>query len=187
MPDERFWTLIDQARAGTSASASPERLTALLNQLGEDEVSDFGHTFYENLCDLNHWRLWGAGYVVAGGMSDDSFHYFRSWIVGKGKQVFDVARTDPDQLGPYIDTREVDNELLEYVAMKILKRRGIEEDPGIVRVAAPTTNLKGSLLRKTTRLWLFRSSPRYSNSCGRPVVRPYPAPRFPASLFATNS
>jgi hypothetical protein len=129
MPDERFWTLIDQARAGTSASASPERLTALLNQLGEDEVSDFGHTFYENLCDLNHWRLWGAGYVVAGGMSDDSFHYFRSWIVGKGKQVFDVARTDPDQLGPYIDTREVDNELLEYVAMKILKRRGIEEDP----------------------------------------------------------
>ena len=68
-----------------------------------------------------------------------------------------------------------------------LTLKGLQPVPGIVRVAAPTTNLKGSLLRKTTRLWLFRSSPRYSNSCGRPVVRPYPAPRFPASLFATNS
>jgi hypothetical protein len=31
---------------------------------------------------------------IAGGMSDDSFHYFRSWIVGKN--AFEVAMTDPD-------------------------------------------------------------------------------------------
>jgi hypothetical protein len=39
------------------------------------------------------------------------------------------ALTDPDGLGPFVDTEEVDNELLEYVALEILESRGVEEDP----------------------------------------------------------
>ena len=85
--------------------------------------------FYEKLCDLNQWRLWAAGYVIACGMSDDSFHYFRSWILGKGRDVFEVAMKDPDELGPYVDDNDVDNELLEYAAVKVLEGRAIEEDP----------------------------------------------------------
>ena len=127
--DDQFWKLIDQARAGSYGSAKPERLGEILNRLSDDEVLDFGHAFYEKLCDLNQWRLWAAGYVIAGGMGDDSFHYFRSWIVGKGKNVFEVALKNPDELGPFVDNSEVDNELLEYVAVNVLEQRGIEEDP----------------------------------------------------------
>jgi hypothetical protein len=127
--DEQFWGLIDQARAGGSASASPERLQKLLSLLSDDEVLSFGHMFYEKLCDLNQWRLWAAGYVIAGGMSDDSFHYFRSWILGKGRKVFEVAMKDPDELGPFVDNNDVDNELLEYAAVNVLEERAIEEDP----------------------------------------------------------
>jgi len=82
--------------------------------------------FYEKLCDLNQWRLWAAGYVIAGGMSDDSFHYFRSWILGKGRDVFEVAMKDPDELGPFVDNNDVDNELLEYAALNVLNERTIE-------------------------------------------------------------
>ena len=129
MTDEQFWSLLAQARDGGSASASPEKLTEVLKRLSDDEVSDFGLIFYTKLCDLNSWRLWGAGYVIAGGMSDDSFHYFRSWIVGKGKEVFELAMEDPDGLGSFVDDREVENELLEYVTVDILKGRGSEVDP----------------------------------------------------------
>lgn len=127
--DDQFWSLIDQARAGNAASASPEGLGEILNRLSDDEILSFGHGFYEKICDLNQWRLWAAGYVIAGGMNDDSFHYFRSWIVGKGRIVFDVAMKDPDELGPFVDNAEVDNELLEYVAVNLLEQRGVEEDP----------------------------------------------------------
>ena len=129
MSENQFWSLIDQARAGSSVSAEPERLGVILDQLGDDEVLDFGHMFYEKVCDLNRWRLWAAGYVIAGGMSDDSFHYFRSWIVGKGRNAFEVAMKDPNELGPFVDSNEAHNELLEYVAVNILEQRGIEEDP----------------------------------------------------------
>ncbi len=79
--------------------------------------------FYEKLCALNFWRLWAAGYVITGGMGDDSFHYFRSWIIGKGKELFEVALKDPDEMGLWIDDRDVDNELLEYVAVEIMEQR----------------------------------------------------------------
>ena len=128
MTDDRFWGLIDQARAGSQASASPQRLTRVLEGLSSSEIQDFDHAFYEKLCDLNHWRLCGAGHVISGGMGDDSFHYFRSWIIGKGKVVFDVALTNPDELGRFVDTLDIDNELLEYVPLNVLEKRGIKED-----------------------------------------------------------
>ncbi len=129
MTDTEFWSLIDQARMGQPESADPDSLGEVLDRLDDDGVLDFGHMYSEKLCDLNQWRLWGAGYVIASGMSEDGFHYFRSWIVGKGKDAFEAAMKDPDELGPFVDDPEVENELLEYAAIEILERRGIEEDP----------------------------------------------------------
>src|SRR5262249_4013272 len=111
------------------ASASSGRLTKVLEALSSSEIQDFNRRFHEKLCDLNLWSLWGAGYVISGGMGDDAFLYFRSWIIGKGKAVFEVALTNPDELGPFLDTREVDNEGLGYAPLEALKKRGIKEDP----------------------------------------------------------
>jgi hypothetical protein len=126
--DERFWAILEEARNGTSGSASPKVLANVLMRLSDAEVSGFGHMFYEKLCALNFWRLWAAGYVIAGGMGDDSFHYFRSWIIGRGKELFEIALKDPDEMGSWIDDREVDNELLEYVTVEIMEQR-LGSDP----------------------------------------------------------
>jgi hypothetical protein len=126
--DDRFWAILDEARGGSSASADPKALSRVLSPLSDRDVSAFGHMFYEKLCALNFWGLWAAGYIIAGGMSDDSFHYFRSWIIGKGKSAFDMAMKNPDAIGPWIDDREVENELLEYVAVAIMGKRG-GQDP----------------------------------------------------------
>lgn len=132
MTIEQFWQTIDKARTGSnpmSPSASPERLAEVLKPLSDEDVKSFMTHFYRLLMDLNHWNIWGAGYVIAGGMSDDSFHYFRSWLIGKGESVTALAKSDPDALIDYIDDADVDNELLEYVALDVLEARGIEDDP----------------------------------------------------------
>lgn len=127
-----FWDLIDRARGSHepgAPSAPPDAMRAVLDSLGTAEVQAFVSRFYQHLIELNHWRLWGAGYVIAGGMSDDGFHYFRSWIIGKGKWVFETALSNPDLLAGVIDDPEVENELLEYVGLEVLKSRGIDSDP----------------------------------------------------------
>ena len=129
LPEEQFWSILEQASDGATTSADPETLAELLTPLSTEDVTAFGNLFYQKLCDLNSHRLWGAGFVITGGMGDDSFHYFRSWIIGKGRKVFELALSNPDELGPYVDDPDVDNELLEYVATEICESRGLDYDP----------------------------------------------------------
>lgn len=132
MGPERFWGLIDEARGGDDPhlpSASPEALVEILSELPDEEVIAFGTAFTNEVCRLNHWRVWGAGNAIFEDMSGDGFHYFRSWLVGKGRFVAELALREPDALVPYIDDPEVENESLEYAALDVLEERGIDVDP----------------------------------------------------------
>jgi hypothetical protein len=42
--------------------------------------------------------LWGAAYVIEGGCSDDSFDYFRAYLISRGRAVYERAIADPDSL-----------------------------------------------------------------------------------------
>lgn len=133
MTIDQFWETVEKARGGSSPelpSTPPESLEKAIEKLPVEDVKEFLKHFYACLIELNRWNIWGAGYVIHGGMGDDSFHYFRSWIIGKGRSAYNQALADPDLLGPWIDDpEEVDNELLEYVALEVLESRGVEDDP----------------------------------------------------------
>jgi hypothetical protein len=45
--------------------------------------------------------LWGAAYLICGGCSDDGFEYFRCWLIGQGREVYEAALSDPDSLAGY--------------------------------------------------------------------------------------
>jgi hypothetical protein len=132
MDKSEFYSLIESTREDSGPlqpSADPDALRDVLNELDDEVVAEFGTEFARELVRLNRWSVWGAGYVIAGGMSDDSFHYFRSWLIGKGSDAVEQALAEPDGLGIYVDDDEVDNELLEYVAIELLEERGIMDDP----------------------------------------------------------
>lgn len=118
----RFWALLHES------GGDEGRLQKLLRSESIETVSAFARIFDQKLVELNRWSIWGAGYVIAGGMSDDSFHYFRSWILGKGKECYQVALSNPDSLGKFVeDPEECDNEGLEYVAVGILRDHGAND------------------------------------------------------------
>jgi|GEM_PF-3505323 len=116
--DEKFWKRIDEARkprrGQPERSATGERMEKVFENRSVQDAGGFGQYFSRKLEELNTWELWGAGYVIAGGMSDDAFRYFRDWIIGKGEAVFNVALHSPDDLGDFIaQGEEVQNEDLE--------------------------------------------------------------------------
>jgi hypothetical protein len=133
-----FWALVAATRPAEPAdpvAAVEHQVDALrerLRALPDVEVASYRARHLEQLARANDWRLWAAGYLAAGGMSDDAFDYFRLWLVHQGRESFERALADPDHLAElaWDDDGAVfgEAELLGYVAEEVLEDRGVDPD-----------------------------------------------------------
>jgi len=119
--DEKwFWDIIDQSRGSTkkiSHDRQIKNLTKVLSSLSGDEILQFNNRFHLLLKQCYTWDLWGAAFIINGGCSDDTFDYFRSWLIGQGKQAFYDAVADPETLKDILKPKEdYAWEGLEYAA-----------------------------------------------------------------------
>lgn len=95
-----FWQLIEESRenAGGDLGEQAAHLTDLLSELPPDEILAFDRMFRQLLNDAYRWDLWGAAYIINGGCSDDSFEYFRCWLISQGQRFYDESLADPESL-----------------------------------------------------------------------------------------
>lgn len=101
MHEDEFWELIDSTRE--AAEGDPvehaELLVERLTRLDPGTVTDFAQHFEARFLRSYRWDLWGAAWVLLNGASDDVFDFFRCWLIGQGRAVFEGALHDgPDAL-----------------------------------------------------------------------------------------
>jgi hypothetical protein len=100
MDEAGFWKVVAKACRSNPREAEEwaERLQAALEKLGADEIIEWNHIFDRLAARAYTVDLWGAAYLINGGASDDGFYYFRCWLIGMGREVYEAAVTDPDTL-----------------------------------------------------------------------------------------
>jgi hypothetical protein len=107
-----YWALVDQARAGVNDPSDIEavaaRLVDVLVELGPERIVAADEEFQTLSAAGYNWSLWGAAYLIKGGASDDAFDYFRGWLIGHGRQVFEAALADPDSLADVVTVDDAD-------------------------------------------------------------------------------
>jgi hypothetical protein len=122
MDETEFWEIVDSTReaAGGDPEDHAEVLVERLLQSDPDAVLDFARHFESRYNRAYRWDLWGAAWVLLDGASDDAFDYFRCWLIGQGRDVFEGALHDPDSLAALLEDfdEEVDGdgEELGYAA-----------------------------------------------------------------------
>ncbi|AXG77463.1 DUF4240 domain-containing protein [Streptomyces paludis] len=122
MDETEFWEIVDSTReaAGGDPVDHADVLVERLLQLDPDSVLDFARHFEARYNRAYHWDLWGAAAVLLGGASDDAFDYFRCWLIGQGREIFEGALHDPDSLAELLDDFDErvdgDGEELGYAA-----------------------------------------------------------------------
>ena len=91
MTKDRFWEIINNSGKG-------KNLANELDKLSEDEI--FGYRYWWDYFHRQSYNqaLWAAAYIVMGGCSDDSFDYFRFWLITRGEVVYMNAIQDADSL-----------------------------------------------------------------------------------------
>jgi hypothetical protein len=102
--ETRFWDIIAEACRSDPhcANAWDGRLQAELEKLPPDEIIEWNHIFDGLAAQAYTVDLWGAAYTINGGASDDGFYYFRCWLIGMGRQVYEAAVRDPDSLAAVV-------------------------------------------------------------------------------------
>ncbi len=116
MPAAKFWAIIGRTTAaGSDQDAQLRRLRAELGHLQPAGLIAFQSAFDSQLRRAYSWDLWGAGFIIRGGMSDDSFEYFRCWLIGRGQRFFEAALANPDALADLLPVRGLGN--LDFEAL----------------------------------------------------------------------
>ena len=116
MDEKRFWDLIavackhDVEEDFTDEWGGP--LVEQLMTLPPEDIVRFDRWFHDRTSALYTYDHWGAAYFINGGASDDGFYYFRCWLVGMGKAVYEPALKDPNSLADVV----VDADRLDYEA-----------------------------------------------------------------------
>lgn len=105
MDETEFWALVDASR--DAADGDPDDQADLLIdrllQLDPDSVVDFARHFEARYNRAYRWDLWGAATVLLDDASEDVFEDFRCWLIGQGREVFEGALHEPDDLARLLD------------------------------------------------------------------------------------
>src|SRR5215469_5536047 len=117
MNQEQFWSIIARACQSDLHKVDEwdDNLERELKKLTPDEIIEWNHIFDRLAFRARTIDLWGAAYTINGGASDDGFYYFRCWLIGMGKDVYEAAVANPDSLAGVVDLR-VDAEAETYAA-----------------------------------------------------------------------
>lgn len=125
MDETTFWDIIKQS------GGDPDRLMSALKERSTEELIQFHNLFRQKMNEAYRWDIWGAGYVINGGLGDDSFMYLLAWLVGRGREAFEAVLADPEALADYEDG-DLDGESLMYVAEELYEGRTGQEIPWTV-------------------------------------------------------
>jgi hypothetical protein len=122
MNEATFWKIIEAAArdADGECDVLVEHVRSALRTLTPNEIREFDAILDQKLASSYTWPLWGAGYLINGGCSDDGFEYFRCWLISRGRRVFDAAVAQPDWLANVVNPENDNHECepLLYVALE---------------------------------------------------------------------
>jgi Protein of unknown function (DUF4240) len=167
MDETGFWEIIDGTReeSGGEPEEHADLLVERLVLLEPDDVLDFARHFESRYNRAYRWDLWGAAAVLLDGASDDAFDFFRCWLIGQGRDVFEGALQDPDGLADLLedfdDEVDGDGEDLGYAADEAYEQLtgSVAPDLGITAQAGEPEGTAfdiddtGALATRFPRLW----------------------------------
>lgn len=126
MDVQEFWGMIEKIKNNEEPE---EAIKRHLDGLSPKEIASYQKhfdTFHEK---AYRWDLWGAAYIIEGGCSDDGFTDFRYGLISKGKDIYEMAIKNPDDLADIDFEDEISNELFGYSAIYVYETKTGTEIP----------------------------------------------------------
>jgi hypothetical protein len=95
-----FWKIMDYAFAKAKFDNKLKEQTILdqLIKLTPEQIQEFEIIFQQMNQKASTWNNMAAHTIIEGGSSDDTYFYFRCWLISLGQKNFDETIKNPDYL-----------------------------------------------------------------------------------------
>jgi hypothetical protein len=105
MTQDQFWEIIAKACRSDLHKTEEwdQELQTALMKYEPTKIVEWNNIFDRLTARAYTVDLWGAAYIINGGASDDGFYYFRCWLIGMGRCVYEAAVANPDSLADVVD------------------------------------------------------------------------------------
>lgn len=120
MEEKQYWDIVQRSLNETKNQDAQEAwLIEELRKLPLEEIIGFRLRTDWLLYQSYTSDILCANYIMEGGCSDDSFEYFRCWLISRGEEAYNNAMQNPDSLiDEVVDGRKYyDFESFWYVAL----------------------------------------------------------------------
>ncbi len=126
LDEDLYWQIVAKSLQNSHDEDSQEAfLIKEIEKLSPKEIIGFRLRTDKLLYDTYNSEMWCAGYIMNGGCSDDSFEYFRCWVISRGKEIYYNAKAKPDSLinAVQTDVEFYDFESFWYVALQAFENK----------------------------------------------------------------
>ncbi len=130
--EDLFWKLLETAKK--KGEDPDEQLEWLVNDLSKRPVKDivrFDTIFNQHYYKSYTSNLWAAAYIIMGGCSDDTFDYFRAWLLYLGKDVYETVMKNPEEIIPHLKLLEEEGGVPEFEELLYVASMAYEEKTGL--------------------------------------------------------
>jgi len=117
MTDETFWQLIEKAKDSGKGNFKKlcQKLTGYLKKNSVDNIISFANIFHKKLKGATTYEMLLACFMVNSYISDDTFEYFCAWLIGQGKENYELAVLDPNHFCNLLERNDESNRDGEYL------------------------------------------------------------------------
>ena len=141
MDKSEFWKIIEYSIAKSDSDKLEQEkiIVEKLSTYNAEQIIEFEIIFRQFIIEADEFKIMGVQKIIEGYVSDDSFLYFRCWLIGKGEKIYTETLKNPEFLAENISKDEETNfEGIMYVATSAYKitTGKKEEDENFPRDAA---------------------------------------------------
>ena len=132
MTQSAFWEMLQTAKnKGEDAEEQIQWLTNHLAKKPVKEIVMFDYIFNHHYQKSYTSDLWAAAYIIMGGASDDSFDYFRAWLLFQGKETYESVINNPEKIIPHLKVLEEEEDVPQLEDLLSAASIAYEEKTGL--------------------------------------------------------
>lgn len=132
MDKAEFWKIIKYSYTNSKNDKLEQEkiIVEKLSTYSSEQIIEFEIILRQLIIEADDYKIMAAQKIIEGYVSDDSYLYFRCWLIGKGQEIYKKAIKNPDSLSDIIaQDDDFYFEGLLYVATSAYKiRTGIQEE-----------------------------------------------------------